>query len=300
MSRLKHQWSWATERLHFLYTTKERHMSDPQPGTEWPYQVDDAWSRAVFARRTGAGAAFFLQHLRPGMRLIDCGCGPGSITVDLAQAVTPGEAIGIDLREEALTHGRQLARDRGLSNVMFQVANVYQLPFPDAAFDAAFAGAVLQHLAAPLAALTEMRRVLTPGGVIGIMDGSSTITFRYPTNPLLEAWDKLRGRERAYRTGRPAEALQLRVLLREAGFTQTQASGAMTTEAGPPAGTLEETRRVAQNHVLQLRGVYGKLALEQGWVTPQELEQMAEALLAWGDAPDAFYARPGFTALGWA
>ena len=81
-------------------------MSDPQPGTERPYQVDDAWSRAVFARRTGAGAAFFLLHLRPGMRLIDCGCGPGSITVDLAQAVTPGAAIGIDLREEALTHRR--------------------------------------------------------------------------------------------------------------------------------------------------------------------------------------------------
>ena len=150
--------------------------------------------------------------------------------------MTPGDALGIDLREEALTHGRQLARDRGLSNVMFQVATVYQLPCPDAAFDAAFACAVLQHLAAPHAALTEMRRVLKPGGVIGIMDGSSTITFRYPTNPLLEAWDTLRGRERQYRTGRPAEALQLRVLLREAGFTRTQASGAMTTEAGPPAG----------------------------------------------------------------
>jgi SAM-dependent methyltransferase len=274
-------------------------MSDPQPGTERPYQVDDAWSRAVFARRTGAGAAFFLQYLRPGMRLLDCGCGPGSITVDLAQAVTPGEAIGIDLREEALTHGRQLARDRGLSNVTFQVANVYQLPFPDGSFDTAFACAVLQHLAAPRAALTEMRRVLKPGGVIGLMDGSSTLTFRYPTNPLLEAWDTLRGRERAYRTGCPPDALPLRALLREAGFTRTQASGALTTEAGPPAGTLEETRRVAQNHLLQLRGVRGKLALEQGWVTPQELEQMADALRAWGNAPDAFYARPGFTALGW-
>jgi SAM-dependent methyltransferase len=275
-------------------------MSDPQPGTERPYQVDDAWSRAVFARRTGAGATFFVRYLRPGMRLIDCGCGPGSITVDLAQAVTPGDAIGIDLREEALTQGRQLARDRGLSNVTFQVATVYQLPCPDGAFDAAFACAVLQHLSAPLEALKEMRRILKPGGVIGIMDGSSTITFRYPTNPLLEAWDKLRGLERQYRTGRPADALQLPVLLREAGFTRTQASGAMVTEAGPPAGTREETRRVAQNHLLQLRGVQGKLALEQGWVTPQELEQMAEALMAWGDAPDAFYARPGFTALGWA
>jgi hypothetical protein len=71
-------------------------MSDPQPRTERPYQVDDAWSRAVFARRTGAGAAaFLLPHLRPGMRLIDCGCGPGSITIDLAQAVAPGDAIDI-------------------------------------------------------------------------------------------------------------------------------------------------------------------------------------------------------------
>ena len=50
-------------------------MSDPQPGTERPYQVDDAWSRAVFARRRGRGRVFLL-HLRPGMRLIDCGCGP--------------------------------------------------------------------------------------------------------------------------------------------------------------------------------------------------------------------------------
>jgi SAM-dependent methyltransferase len=234
------------------------------------------------------------------MRLVDCGCGPGSITVDLAQVVSPGEVIGIDLRMEALTHGRKLARDRGIANVTFQAANVYQLPFADGSFDAAFACAVLQHLAAPLAALKEMRRVLKPGGVIGIMDGSSTITFRYPTNPLLEAWDKLRGLEREYRTGCPSDALQLRALLREAGFTRTQASGTLTTEAGPPAGTLEETRRVAQNHLIRLRGALGELAVAQGWATRQELEQMAAALMAWGDAPDAFYARPGFSAIGWA
>jgi SAM-dependent methyltransferase len=234
------------------------------------------------------------------MRLIDCGCGPGSITVDLAQAVTPGEAIGIDLREAALTQGRTLARDRGLSNVTFQVANVYQLPFSDASCDAAFACAVLQHLAAPLEALKEVRRVLKPEGVIGIVDGSAPITFRYPTNPVLEAWDTLRVLEREYNTGRPSPALQLRALLREAGFTRAHASGAMATEAGPPAGTPEETRRVAQNHMIQLRGVRGKVALEQGWATQQEMEQMAEALMAWGDAPDAFYARPVFTAIGWA
>jgi ubiquinone/menaquinone biosynthesis C-methylase UbiE len=286
----------ANERCN----AKEERVSDPRPDTERPYKTDDEWSRAVFARRTGQVAAFLAPHLRAGMRLIDCGCGPGSITVDLAQAVAPGEAIGIDRREDALTHGRTLARERGVANVTFQAASVYHLPYVDGSFDAAFACAVLQHLAAPLAALKEMRRVLKPGGVIGIVDGSSTITFRYPTNPLLERWDKLRGLEREYNTGRPSDALHLRALLREAGFARTQASATMSTEAGPPAGSLKETRRVAQNHLIRLHGLLGELAVAQGWATRQELEQMADDLLAWGEAPDAFYARPAFMAIGWA
>lgn len=274
-------------------------VSDPRPGTERSYQIDDEFSRAVFARRTGEVCAFLAPHLRAGMRLIDCGCGPGSITVDLAQEIAPGAAIGIDLREHALTHGRELAQERGIANVAFRAASIYQLPYADASFDAAFACAVLQHLAAPLAALKEIRRVLKPGGVIGIVDGSATLSFRYPTNSLLDAWDRLRGLARAYNTGRPSDVLELRTLLRKAGFARTQASGYMNTEAGPPAGSLEATRTVAHNHLLRLRGGLGELAIAQGWTTKEELEQMAEALAAWGEAPDAFYARPCFTAIAW-
>ena len=275
-------------------------MSDPRPGAERPYQIDQEWNRAVHARRTGGAAAFLAPQLHAGMRLIDCRCGPGSITVDLARAIAPGDAIGIDLREDALAQGRSLARERGTANIAFQAASVYQLPYADGSFDAAFACALLQHLATPVAALKEIRRVLRPGGVIGIVDGSSTITFRYPTSMLLEAWDRLRVLEHEYNTGRSSHALQLCALLREAGFARTQASGNITTEAGPPAGSLEETRRVAQNHLIRLRGVLGELAVAQGWATTAELEQMAEALVAWGEVPDAFYARPSFTAIGWA
>ena len=74
----------------------------------------------------------------------------------------------------------------------------------------------------------------------------------------------------------------------------------MATEAGPPAGSLEETRRVTQNHLIRLHGVLGELAIAQGWTTKQELEQMAEALIAWGEAPDAFLYPLAFTAIGWA
>jgi ubiquinone/menaquinone biosynthesis C-methylase UbiE len=85
-------------------------MSDPRAGTERPYQIDDEWGRAVHARRTGRAAEFLAPHLQRGMRLIDCGCGPGSITVALAQEVAPGVAIGIDFREDALAQGRTSAR----------------------------------------------------------------------------------------------------------------------------------------------------------------------------------------------
>jgi hypothetical protein len=144
-----------------------------------------------------------------------------------------------------------------------------------------------------------MRRVLKPGGVIGLVDGSSPIAFRYPPNPLLDKWDWLRSLEREHNTGRQSAALELRVLLRKAGFARTRASATMSTEAGPPAGSLEETRRVAQTHLIRLRGILGELAIAQGWTTKQELEQIAEALIAWGEAPDAFYARPAFTTIGW-
>lgn len=176
-------------------------------------------------------------------------------------------------------------------------ASIYRLPYPNGSFDAAFACAVFQHLAAPLEALKELRRVLRPGGVVGVVDASSLVIIRYPTNPLLEAWDKLHALGQEHRTGRPAHALHLRTLLREAGFARTQAWGHLGTEVGPAAaGTPEETRRVAEAHLILLRG---ELALAQAWVTRHELEQMADVLIAWGDAPDAFYARPGFKAIGW-
>ena len=80
------------------------------------------------------------------MRVLDAGCGPGTITVGLARAVAPAEVVGIDAELGVLARARGLAAAQAVENVTFRPADVYALPFPDDYFDAVFAHTLLEHL----------------------------------------------------------------------------------------------------------------------------------------------------------
>jgi len=115
-------------------------------------------------------AGFFLPQLQPGWRVLDAGCGPGTITLGLARAVRPGQVTGIDVEDSQFAGAREQAAREGLS-VEFRQASIYELPFPDGAFDAVFSHAVFEHLSDPSRALVELRRVLKPEGWIGVRAG---------------------------------------------------------------------------------------------------------------------------------
>src|SRR3954465_4726642 len=88
-------------------------------------------------RRTAAtSATFLLPHLQPGWELLDCGCGIGSITCDLANVVAPGRAIGLDTQAGQIDRARRLSAERGISNVEFDVGSVYEPPYGTGRFDA--------------------------------------------------------------------------------------------------------------------------------------------------------------------
>lgn len=239
-------------------------------------------TRPHHAERTAqTHAAFFLPRLRPGMDLLDLGCGPGSITVGLAAAVAPGQTVGLDLDPDPI------------AGITVVAGDVMRLPFPDASFDAIFACALLQHVADPLAALREARRVARPGAVIGLADADWDGELVYPTNETLRRSTEL---ARKLREGTsPNVGKQLRHLLAEAGFVRAEGYA----RAGHH-GTPEQARGVAAMQA-SLFGYPAAIAraVTHGWASAQEMAEIGQAWLAWGEEPGAFVARFWCEAVAW-
>ncbi|HZP87147.1 MAG TPA: methyltransferase domain-containing protein [Burkholderiales bacterium] len=123
----------------------------------------------VERRRLHRDGVFFLPFLSPGAKVLDCGCGPGTITCDIAKVIgTGGEVIGVDAALSQVELAGERAARMGATNARFQSGDVYALPFTDRTFDCVFSHALLEHLADPLAAMKEFHRVLKPSGWVGV------------------------------------------------------------------------------------------------------------------------------------
>jgi ubiquinone/menaquinone biosynthesis C-methylase UbiE len=230
-------------------------------------------------------AAYLLPELRPGLALLDVGCGPGTITIDLAQRVAPGRCAGIDRASKVIEKARAYAAGKGAA-VEFSSADVYGLPFADASFDVVHAHQVLQHLTDPVRALRELRRVLKPGGLFAARDSDYSCFSWAPLDARLERWLSL---YRAVCRRNQAEPDAGRFLKRwalAAGFETAKASSSTWTFADAEAcawwGGLWADRC--------LHSAFGDQAVQYGLATREELAEIAAAFRQWAAAPDAFFA----------
>ncbi len=131
-------------------------------------------------------AAYVAPHVREGMSVLDVGCGPGTITRELGELVgAPGSVVGVDTSADVLAAA---AEECAAPNVRVVVGDALELPFPDGTFDVAHAHQVLQHLTDPVAALTEMGRVVRPGGLVAVRDADYAAMSWHPAVPGLESW----------------------------------------------------------------------------------------------------------------
>jgi ubiquinone/menaquinone biosynthesis C-methylase UbiE len=270
-------------------------MSDRLPQETYTHGYSQEGRRLMGSRTAAYDADFFVPHLRPGMRVLDCGSGPGSITVDFATIVAPGDVVGVDIAEVQLDAARKLAAARGVGNVRFEVGNIYELPFPDRSFDAAFANHVIEHLSDPVRALKEVRRVLKPGGVVGVCnDDWDTLLFE-PSTPLRTTAIQLLLHVAEHNGAGLCRGRHNRRFLREAGFIRTEGYGRVSC-----FGTGDLTRWLGNLLPVQFRNpAFAATAIAQGWANQETLDTIVADLPKWGENPDAYWAVQTPAAIGW-
>ena len=236
-------------------------------------------------RTAEEAAAFLLPALKPGMRLLDVGCGPGSITRGLAERLAPGEVVGVDLSRETLASARADAAARGLTNLRYEEASVYALPFPDASFDVAYAHQVSQHLREPAAALAEMLRVVRPGGLVGVRDVDWATAVYWPEDPWIDRFIEVHFKTWYRNGGEPRMGRRLRALFNAAGVDDLEISAVAWCYATP-----EETTAWGDSYAERLlTSPMGARPVDYGYATREDIEALAAAFRAWAVHPDAFW-----------
>jgi ubiquinone/menaquinone biosynthesis C-methylase UbiE len=229
-------------------------------------------------------AAYLLPRLRAGLSVLDVGSGPGTITADLAAIVAPGRVTALERTADALALTREAVEGRGLDNVDFVVGDVCALELDDDAFDVVHAHQVLQHVADPVTALREMRRVCRPGGMVAVRDSDYAGFVWSPADDALEMWMALYQRVARANGGEPNAGRFLLGWAQQAGFTNVSATSSTWCFADPADrewwGGMWADRVVGS--------AFARQAVESGAATAQDLASIAAGWRRWAAARDGW------------
>jgi ubiquinone/menaquinone biosynthesis C-methylase UbiE len=225
-----------------------------------------------------------LGHLRPGLAVLDVGCGPGTITADLAARVSPGEVVGVDRSAAVVALAAEQHGDQ--PKLRFETGDVYALGAPDGTYDVVHAHQVLQHLSEPVAALAEMRRVCRPDGLVAVRDADYGAFTWAPGDPVLDRWLQAYRDVARSNGAEPDAGRHLKGWALAAGFSRVEASASVWcfTEPDDRAwwGGLWAERVVESELARQL--------VDGGFASADDLRAFATAFRRWAGAPDGWFA----------
>jgi 2-polyprenyl-3-methyl-5-hydroxy-6-metoxy-1,4-benzoquinol methylase len=233
-------------------------------------------------------AAYLLPWLRGGASLLDVGCGPGTLTVDLARRVAPAAVLGIDVAASVVSEARHHALEAGVANVSFEPRDLRDAQLDEASFDIVHAHQVLQHLRGPVEGLARMARLTVPGGIVAARDADYSAMTWTPADHRLDRWLDV---YLAVTRHNGAEANAGRWLLRwarAAGLTDIAHTTSTWTFATPSErgwwATLWAERTVASS--------FARQAVSYGVATEPELALIAEGWREWADQPGGVFTVP--------
>lgn len=242
------------------------------------------------ARRTAAdSAAFLIPHLKPTDHILDLGCGPGTITTDLAELVPQGSVVGVDAAEAVLGQARALADSRGLKNVEFKPMDGNSLAFADAQFDVVYCHQVLQHVKDPVSILREMQRVARPGGLVAAREADFKGFVWYPQPPELDKWMSVYQLAARANGGEPYAGRYVHVWAMAAGFKLEEINTSWSTwhHSGERAAAFADSWAGRT-----LFSGTAETAKREGIAGEEQLQQISDAWKKWGRETGAFIAIP--------
>ena len=246
----------------------------------------DVVLRAHRGRTAANSSAHLLPLLRPGMSLLDVGCGEGWITRDLARLVAPGQVTGIDAAAGVIERAR--AGGDIPANLRFETADLFHLGDQFGPFDVVHVHQVLHHLSDPVGALRALAQVTRPGGLISDREGDYGAAWWYPASPGWVTWQRTflevgRSEGEDLTIGR-----QLRRVAREAGLDDVTVSASVWTYPG-----FESPAEIARSWGERLTAPrFTGLAAAAGAADEATLRQAARDLGSWAESADAFFAHP--------
>jgi SAM-dependent methyltransferase len=245
-------------------------------------------------RSAAVYADFLAPHLSSGTQLLDVGCGSGELSLDLAASV--GRVTGVDIEAEEVESARRAAQVAGIANADFEVADAYRLGVASDHYDVVFAHSVLEALDRPTAAVTEMSRVLKPGGILAVASVEyGGLVLAGPHAELTARFYAIRERLWQIEGADPYLGRMLRGLLLGAGLVDV-----LATTTYISYGTVESVREFGLGRAEDCDDEwYPTAAVRHGLATSDDLTAMRRAWLDWAAAPDSYAAFAWCRALGW-
>jgi len=233
----------------------------------------------------GPGTEALLRRagLRPGLRVVEIGCGSGNTACWVAEQLGPdGRILAVDVSPGQIDQARQQARSRNLGNIEFQVADAYSPRLPEGAFDFAYCRLVLMHLTRPAKALAAMRDLVRPGGVVACEEMDLGYWLCDPPAETMTRFFTLNTALGERRGEHFSLGASLHRVFREVGFARPE---------------------VGSNFTLALRGERKRLLgmtfvefapelVQEGLATQEEVDRLAAGLMALADDDTTLFGLP--------
>jgi ubiquinone/menaquinone biosynthesis C-methylase UbiE len=233
-------------------------------------------------------ASYLLPYLKPDMKVLDIGCGPGTITVDLAGYVPQGTITGLERAGGVLTQARALAQERGVTNIEFVEGDANNLQYEDGSFDVVLCHQVLQHVGDPVGIMREMKRVAKSGGIVAARESDYGVFNWYPSTDGLNEWQTLYAKVARRNGGEPDAGRMLHVWAKQAGLTKFRCS--VSSWCYSQKDEVQWWSNLWAERTV--KSSFATTAIDAQLANEQDLRMIADVWKRWGEDEDAWFAVP--------